>query len=88
MGTRSRNKKNRKPLPPPHFNGGGGWLSGSTMLFVLGIFVTSYGIAAMQYSRWDHTYNSHVHPVFHPWAIIVGLVLISISIFRFRNGKP
>jgi hypothetical protein len=31
------------------------------------------------YSRWKHAENAHVHPEFHPWAIIVGIVLLVVS---------
>jgi hypothetical protein len=36
----------------------------------------SYGSAAFMYSRSNHEYNRHVHPVFHPWAIILGCGLL------------
>lgn len=48
-------------------------------MFMIGVCVLSYGTAAMQYSRWNHAENAHVHPVFHPWAIIVGIALIVLS---------
>jgi len=59
----------------------------STWLFVLGITALSYGSAAMQYSRWNHRYNAHVHPVFHLWAIAVGVVLIWLSVRKRPKGK-
>jgi hypothetical protein len=55
-----------------------------TRLFALGTFVFMYGSAAMQYSRWNHRYNATVHPVFHIWAILLGIVLTWISV---RKGK-
>ena len=51
-----------------------------TWLFALGTFVFMYGSAAMQYSRWNHRYNATVHPVFHTWAILLGVALIWISV--------
>jgi hypothetical protein len=54
-------------------------------LFVIGILVIAYGTAAMQYSRWNHAENALVHPVFHPWAIVVGLTLLVISIKKVRR---
>jgi hypothetical protein len=54
-----------------------------TLMFALGMFVFMYGSAAMQYSRWNHRYNATVHPVFHIWAILLGVTLIWISV---RNG--
>jgi hypothetical protein len=41
-----------------------------------GIALISYGSAAFMYSRWDYEYNRHVHPVFHPWAILLGCGLV------------
>jgi hypothetical protein len=51
-----------------------------TLMFVAGIYVTAYGLSVMQYSRWDHAYNAAVHPVFHPWAVIVGILMIVLSL--------
>lgn len=44
----------------------------------------AYGTAAMQYSRWNHAENAHVHPVFHLWAIILGVAMI---VFSYRKPK-
>jgi hypothetical protein len=44
----------------------------------------SYGTAAFQYSRSNHSENAHVHPVFHPWAIIVG-VLLTVASYRIKK---
>jgi hypothetical protein len=51
-----------------------------TWLFVLGIAFLSYGTAAFMCSRYNHEYNRHVHPVFHPWAILVGCGLVWYSV--------
>ena len=59
----------------------------STWLFVLGIAALSYGSAATQYSRWDHRYNAHVHPVFHPWAIVLGVILVWPSVRKKPTRK-
>jgi hypothetical protein len=85
MGRRSREKRDRTPAPVPRFSQIGFSLSKSTWLSVIGVIVLSYGIAAMQYSRWNHAENARVHPVFHPWAIIVGLATIVLS-FKISNG--
>jgi hypothetical protein len=85
MGKASRAKKNRTPAP---YSGTSFWSylpDGSTVLFVIGVFVLSYGTAAMQYSRWNHTENAHVHPVFHPWAIVLGVVLLGVSLKKKRR---
>lgn len=59
-------------------------LDRSTWIFVIGILVLSYGAAAMQYSRWNHAENARVHPVFHAWAIILGIALIVLS-YKWRK---
>jgi hypothetical protein len=80
MGNASRAKKNRTPAPYPRPSLWSYLLDSSTALFVIGIVVLSYGTAAVLYSRWNHAENVHVHPVFHPWAIVVGLVLLGVSL--------
>ena len=62
-------------------------LDRSTWAFVIGVFVLAYGTAAMQYSRWNHAENAHVHPVFHPWAIVLGVALIVLSLTKWRKNK-
>jgi hypothetical protein len=79
MGKSSRAKRNRVPVPVPRFSMKSFSLDRSTWVFVIGILVLSYGTAAIQYSRWNHAENARVHPVFHPWAIVVGIVLIVLS---------
>ena len=81
MGKASRAKKNRSTAP---YSRSSVWsyllfLDRSTILFVAGVLVFSYGTSALQYSRWNHSENAHVNPVFHPWAIIVGVVLTVAS---------
>ncbi len=58
-----------------------------TWLFVLGIAFLSYGSAAFQYSRWDHRSNANVHPVFHAWAVIVGIFLVWYSLPKRPNRR-
>jgi hypothetical protein len=86
MGKKSRLKHNR-PMQEftetGNFNSWFDWIDRYTILFVLGVYATCYGLSACQYSRWDHEFNKHVTPVFHPWATILGIVMIVISI-RFR----
>jgi uncharacterized membrane protein YidH (DUF202 family) len=80
MGKRSRAKKGRTPAPltrPPLKSY---MLTASTVLFVIAVLILMYGTAGMQYSRWNHTENAHVHPVFHPWAIVLGIVLLVVAI--------
>jgi hypothetical protein len=82
MGRKSRSKAERNPAPLDSLPVKGYLLSPSTLMFVAGVFIAAYGSSAMQYSRWDHAYNATVHPVFHPWAVIVGVLMI---IFALRN---
>jgi tryptophan-rich sensory protein len=53
---------------------------GSTWAFVLGVISLGYGSSAFMYKRWDHEYNKHVQPAFHPWAIALGVLLIWIAV--------
>jgi hypothetical protein len=76
MGRASREKRYRKPAPyrePPK-----SYLpTRGTLLFVLGVFVLSYGSGTMKYSRWDHRYNATLGPPTpHLWAIVVGIALL------------
>jgi hypothetical protein len=87
MGIASRAKKNRTSAPYPRPLLRSYLPDSSTALFVIGIVVLSYGTAAMQYSRWNHAENVHVHPVFHPWAIVVGLVLLGVSLRKMRKAS-
>ena len=87
MGKRSRAKRNRTPAAVPRFSLSWLALSRSTWVFVVGVLVLSYGSAAMQYSRWNHAENARVHPVFHPWAIAVGIALIVLSYKLPRSGR-
>lgn len=79
MGKQSSAKRNRTPTPVPRFSLSSFSLDRSTWTFVVGVLVLAYGTAAIQYSRWNHAENAHVHPVFHLWAIIVGIALILLS---------
>ncbi len=61
-------------------------LGRSTWVFVVGVLTLVYGTAGMQYSRWNHAENALVHPVFHPWAIVIGMALIVLSYKMPRPG--
>jgi hypothetical protein len=86
MGKRSRAKHERTPAPLSRFSISGFSLSRSTWVFVAGVLVLSYGTAGMQYSRWNHAENALVHPIFHPWAIVVGIAMIVLSYKMPRPG--
>jgi hypothetical protein len=47
----------------------------------------SYGDGAILYSRWNHAADAHVVPVFHPWAVVLGMLLI-FQCWRLRDKKP
>jgi hypothetical protein len=55
-----------------------------TLCLVGGVLLLSYGDSAILYSRWNHAENAHVIPVFHPWAIVVGLLLF-FQCWRLRD---
>jgi hypothetical protein len=84
MGKSSRAKSNRVPAPVPRLSMKSFSLDRSTWMFLIGIFVLSYGTAALQYSRWNHVENASVRPVFHPWAIVGGIAIIVLSLTRRR----
>ena len=85
MGRASKRKQNRTVAPYARLPLWSYLPDGSTWLFVAGVFLLAYGTAAMQYSRWNHTANAQVHPVFHPWAILVGVGVICLAIKRTRR---
>ena len=62
-------------------------LDKSTWEFVGGVLLLAYGTAAMQYSRWNHVENAHVHPLFHPWAIILGIALLVLSYIKPKGRR-
>ena len=39
-----------------------------------------YGSSAMQYSRWNHAYNATVRPLFYPWAVVIGIIMIILAV--------
>ncbi|MGA7316249.1 MAG: hypothetical protein WBX22_20020 [Silvibacterium sp.] len=80
MGKASKAKKNRTSASYSRLSLWSHLPDGSTALFAIDIVVLGYGTTAMQYSRWNHAENAHVHPVFHPWAIVLGLVLLGASL--------
>jgi hypothetical protein len=84
MGKNSRAKHNKTTAPVPRVPRSTFGLYNSTWLFAGGVVVLAYGTAAMQYSRWNHAENAHVHPVFHLWAIILGVAMI---VFSYRKPK-
>jgi hypothetical protein len=84
MGKKSRLKHGRISTPLPRFRWAGYGLSRSTLIFVAGVVIFCYGTSAILYSRWDHAYNRTVQPVFHPWAILVGLIMIILAL-RMRD---
>jgi hypothetical protein len=43
---------------------------------LFGLFAIGYGIGTYRYKRWDHEFNRHLPPEYHPWAIILGISAI------------
>jgi len=85
MGKKSRAKDNRTSKPPGIVRLGGCRPSRSTILFVVGCLLEAYGLSATLYSRWDHAADLQVKPVFHLWAVVVGLLVIVYSVRSTRN---
>ncbi|HWG19596.1 MAG TPA: hypothetical protein VG225_03635 [Terracidiphilus sp.] len=87
MARNSRSKHHGTPAPVSRVPRSTLGLYNSTWLFVGGVVALSYGTAAVQYSRWNHAENAHVHPVFHPWAILLGVALIVLSYRKPKGDK-
>jgi hypothetical protein len=85
MGRASKRKKNRSPEPLIRPSAWSYLPDGPTWLFVVGVLLLAYGIAAMQYSRWNHAANRLVRPVFHPWAVVLGVGVIWLAIMKTRR---
>ncbi len=51
-----------------------GWLWGT----VAGFLLIMYGTAFMFYRQWDHR-------VYHPWAIVVGIVVVVIAFMANKD---
>jgi len=85
MGQASRRKRNRTPALETRLPLTSYLPDGPTWLYVFGITLLAYGTAAMQYSRWNHAANRLVHPVFHPWAIVLGIGLTWLAIKKTRR---
>lgn len=60
-------------------------------LFVLGMTLFSYGSSVFMFSRWNHAYNRHVHPVFHsgrsPWVALWFGMRVEESVARFAKDS-
>lgn len=60
---------------------------GKTWIFVLGMALIAFGSSAILYSRSDHRRNADVHPVFHPWALVLGILLVWLSSRENKNSN-
>jgi hypothetical protein len=58
------------------------------LLVVGGLYFTAFGLSAFSYSRWDHARNRFIHPVYHPWAIVVGLLMIGLAYWPHVANPP
>jgi len=78
MGKNSRAEQNRTPAPLRRslfmelFRNGWLWVSTAGILFFM------YGTSFMFNRQWDHR-------VFHPWAIVVGVVLVMIALIKQKG---
>jgi len=58
-------------------------------LFMGGIYFISFGLSAFRYSRWANAHDALVHPVYHLWAVVVGLLMICLAYWvRNRTEEP
>jgi uncharacterized membrane protein HdeD (DUF308 family) len=85
MGKRSRSKHNREPAPLTRLPLSSYLPDRATVLFVFGVVLIVFGTPAIQYSRWNHAENAHVHPVFHLWLIVLGLIGLFLSFRKSRD---
>lgn len=83
MGRKSREKHDRmgRPGKPVSWRFWDFRFERSTLLLIVGVLTLGFGLSAMQSSRWDHT---HILPVFHPWAIVLGFLII---VYSFKSAK-
>jgi hypothetical protein len=59
------------------------------LLFMGGIYFISFGLSAFRYSRWANAHDALVHPVYHLWAVVVGLLMICLAYWvRNRTEEP
>ncbi|WP_348262646.1 hypothetical protein P8935_22980 [Telmatobacter sp. DSM 110680] len=79
MGKNSRAEQNRTPTPVPRsslfvelFLNGWLWVS------VAGFILLMYGTSFIFNRQWNHR-------VFHPWAIVFGVVLVVISFVKQKG---
>ena len=85
MSKRNHRKENRTLAQLPRSRFSNYLPDGSTVLFTIGIFLFAFGSSLMQYSRWNHAYNRQVIPVFHPWAIVAGVLLTGFAVTRMKK---
>lgn len=55
------------------------------LLFVGGLFFVLFGTGAYRYIRGDNAFNRLLKPEYHPWAIVVGLLMI-LRAYRVKDG--
>lgn len=91
MGRRSRAKRDKIRNSNPEL-GRKGYLPegiGRALLFIVSVYVICFGLSAMRYSRWNHAANARIEPVYHPWAIVLGIVLLVISLkMKGKSSDP
>jgi len=51
------------------------------------MYLAAYGSAALQHSRWEtRAEAAQIVNVYHPWAIVVGLVMVVVGLWYARTG--
>jgi hypothetical protein len=56
-------------------------------VFVGGMYLAAYGIAACQHSRWEtRAEAARIVNVYHPWAIVLGLAMVIVGLWYARPG--
>jgi hypothetical protein len=57
------------------------------VMFVAGTFIMAFGFSVMQFKRWDHAFDATVQPVFHPWAVVVGMLMMIVALVKGDRRK-
>jgi hypothetical protein len=56
-------------------------------VFVGGMYLAAYGIAACQHSRWESRAEAaRIVNVYHPWAIVLGVGMVIVGLWYSRKG--
>jgi hypothetical protein len=56
------------------------------LLYVGGLLFLLFGTGAYRYRRGDYTYNRLLKPEYHPWSMVVGLLIILLA-YRANDAE-